>query len=327
MAKSLIVIFLLSFLLSLLLGFIIIPKLRKMKAGQNILCYLTEHFCKSGTPTMGGIVFILACSVIFLIFSRGQRSISVFCLVVFICFGIVGFLDDFIKIKCAHNQGLTPLQKILFQLAVAVLCSIFAYRMGLDKLYIPFTKKIITVGAWIIPFSVFVFLACVNCVNLTDGLDGLASTVSFLCFLFSAVLIYLQTGKMNVYVLPKEYENLVKLCLSASGALLAFLVFNTYKASVFMGDTGSLALGGLFSSILIFSGNGLYIPIMGATFVASGISVIIQVVYFKFTKRRIFLMAPLHHHFQHKGYSESKIVNAYSIVTLCFGLLCILSFI
>ncbi len=255
MAKQLIFMFLLSFIFSFLLGKIFIPKLRKLKVGQNILCYLTEHFCKSGTPTMGGIFFIVASLVVFLIFSKGQRVISLFTLLVFVSFGIVGFLDDYIKIKSGDNQGLSPLQKIGFQCIVAIIFSIFAYKMGLSKVYIPFTTKIINIGLWIVPLSIFIFLSSTNCVNLTDGLDGLAGSESLVAILFSALLIYLQTVKMNVYVLPQEYENLVKLCVCLAGAIVGFLIFNTYKATVFMGDTGSLALGGFFSSVLIFSGN------------------------------------------------------------------------
>ncbi|MBQ2717895.1 MAG: phospho-N-acetylmuramoyl-pentapeptide-transferase [Clostridia bacterium] len=327
MIKRIILICIISLAITFIFGLLTIPFLRRLKAKQSILKYLKEHFDKSGTPTMGGLFFVTSIVITFFLLSKGEKVISILSCLVFIGFGIVGFLDDFIKVKFAKNEGLTPMQKTLFLIAVAVISAIFSYRLGLNKLYIPFTKKVIDIGFWYIPLCVFVFLATTNCVNLTDGLDGLASSCSAICFLFSAVLILLQTATVNIYAKLDEFHNLSYLSISCVGGLLGFLIFNTHKASVFMGDTGSLALGGLFASIMIFSGNALYIPIIGIMFVLSGISVIIQVGYYKLTKKRVFLMAPLHHHFQHKGVSEPKIVFWYSVVTFLAGLVSIITFV
>lgn len=326
MAKSLIVAFLFAFFSSFLLGKVVIPYLKKLKAGQSILEYLSEHFCKSGTPTMGGIFFVLASSVSFFIFKQGSQKIAILAVAIFLAYAVVGFLDDYIKIKFCQNQGLSPKQKIAFQIVIAIIASLFAFRMGLTQMFLPFTKQLIDVGFWIIPLGVFVFLATTNCVNLTDGLDGLNGSVCSYMFLFCAVLVLLQMTSLNVFVEQQEFFNLCVLCVAISGALFGFLLFNTYKASVFMGDTGSLALGGVFAGVMIFSGNILYIPILGIMHVVSGISVIIQVGYYKRTGKRFFLIAPYHHNLQHKGFAESKIVFWYSAVTVVCGLISLLAY-
>ncbi|MGN0818928.1 MAG: phospho-N-acetylmuramoyl-pentapeptide-transferase [Christensenellaceae bacterium] len=328
MAKRLLFAFVLSVVLSIVLAKIFIPQLKKMKAGQTILCYLKEHFSKSGTPTMGGLFFVGSAVVSFFVFKNGNALLAEVALLICVCYAVVGFLDDFIKIKFCQNQGLTPFQKMLFQFFVALLSGIFCYRMGLDKIFIPYTRRLVETGIWIIPISIFVFIATTNAVNLCDGLDALCGTTSKTAFIFTALLIFLQTSAMpKVYVDKSEYQNLILLLTAFVGALDGFLLFNTNRASVFMGDTGSLALGGLFASVMIFSSNLLYIPIMGIMFVLSGISVILQVIYYKKTGKRLFLMAPLHHHFQHLGYGEPKIVFGYKIVTVLFSLTAIFVFI
>jgi phospho-N-acetylmuramoyl-pentapeptide-transferase len=171
-------------------------------------------------------------------------------------------------------------------------------------------------GWAIIPFTLFVFLATVNCVNLTDGLDGLAGSTS-IAFLLAVALLQLVQATTKA---QSTENNFADLCFIACGALSAFLVFNTNKASVFMGDTGSLALGGLLSCLCVFSGNTLFIPLFGVMFVLSGISVIVQVIYYKRTKRRLFLMAPLHHHFQMKGYTECRISYIWCLITVLVSL-------
>ena len=167
-----------------------------------------------------------------------------------------------------------------------------------------------------IPLVAFAFIASANCVNLADGLDGLAASVSFWYFAALAALIFFLSGNGDT--------SLSGLCLLLCGALAGYLLFNTYRASVFMGDTGSLGLGGFVASVSAFSGNLLYIAVVGIMFVCSGVSVILQVLHFKRTKKRLFLMAPLHHHFQKKGFAESKIVCAYSFATAAAGLVCLL---
>ena len=302
------------FLLSFVLCLLSVPLLRKLKTGQNILGYVEEHKGKSGTPSMGGISFLLAVLLsALLFFGMGNRPLLA-ALAVGVGFGVVGFFDDFTKIRKRENQGLTPIQKLVFQTAVAVLACAFCYLNGLTKIYLPFTDLSADIGYWIFPLGAFVFLATVNGVNLTDGLDGLAGTSCSAYFLSMGAIIAVQG----------EYPPLSALCFLLTAALLAFLLFNTNRASVFMGDTGSLALGGFAACVGLFTGNVLYIAILGITFVFSVISVILQVIYYKKTGKRLFFMAPAHHHFQRMGYSESKIAFAYGVVTLLLGAVCLL---
>ena len=309
---------LISFALSFAFCWVLIPILRRFKAGQNILSYVKEHKKKNGTPTMGGLAFIAAAVVAAAIFigylHPGLPRTPVLCLAVGVAYMIIGVLDDYLKKRRKENLGLRAWQKLVFQSAVAVFCGIYTYRAGLTRVYIPFFKAEWHLGWWIVPLVVFVFLATVNAVNLTDGLDGLAAGVSVPFFATLGVLILLQKGEEGLSV--------IAFCLV--GALLAYLLFNTPPASVFMGDTGSLSLGGFAASIAAFSGNAFYLLIVGLCFVISVISVIMQVIYYKVTHgKRIFLMSPIHHHFQQKGYSESRISYAYFVVTALLGLLCI----
>lgn len=300
-----------AFILSLVLLLAFTPLLKRLKAGQYILGYVKEHKSKSGTPTMGGLAFVCAAVVVCLIFCGVHNRSVNFTLAVTAGFCIVGFLDDFLKVRRRDNLGLKPYQKIIFQCAVAGIAAAYCYINGLTHLAIPFTGLSIDIGWGIIPAVIFVFLATVNCVNLTDGLDGLAGGTSAACL--AALAALLASGGSAFWLAP------VAMC----GALGGFLVLNSPKASVFMGDTGSLALGAFIACVSVFSENTLYIPIIGIMFVISGISVIIQVIYYKRTRRRIFLMAPVHHHFQMKGYAESKISYVYFAVTAAAGLLCL----
>ncbi len=325
--KNYLLCFLFSIILSIILGFIVIPYFRKIKAGQNILSYVKEHKEKSGTPTFGGIIFFLSGVISYFIFSDGNRFLSV--LSIFVAFGFltVGFIDDYIKVQKKQNEGLKAYQKTLFQIAISCIITVFCYRRGLTKVYIPFSNKIVDFGFWFIPLAVFVFLATTNSVNLTDGLDGLAGGVSYVYLLIFSFLLILETSVFNVnYANVKTYNNLTILSVSFSGALIGYLVFNTNKATIFMGDTGSLMLGGLISVMGLISGNVLFIPLIGITFVISSLSVIIQVLYYKKTKKRVFLMAPFHHHLQHLGFSECKIAVWYKVLTLIFGIVSLLSF-
>lgn len=318
---------LLSLILTVVWGHFAVKILRRLNFSQTILSYVGEHKQKNGTPTLGGVIFVIPSIILFLIFSEGNKLFSLFVLAVFFAFFVVGFLDDFIKIKYRKNQGLKPYQKIIFQLVIAILAGVFVCRMGITHQYIPFTNIFIDFDWWFLPIGVIVFLSSTNCVNLTDGLDGLAATTSCIYLLFSALLIYVQMKALpNYYQTPQEYYNVILLCGICAFSLIGYLCYNTNKASVFMGDAGSLALGGLCAGVFMMSGNTFYIPILGIVFVASGVSVIIQVLHYKRTKRRVFLMAPLHHHFQHLGYSESKIVYWYKIVCIIAGLCCIICY-
>ncbi len=305
----------LSFLLSLFFCAVLIPILKKMKAGQNILSYVKEHEKKGGTPTMGGIAFVFAAVIATAVFSRAEKSLLL-ALAIGLSYMVVGLLDDLLKKKHKENLGLRAWQKLVFQTLIAVSSSLYCLRVGLTTLYIPFAGVAFELGWWILPLGLLTFLSTVNGVNLTDGLDGLAAGVSVPYFLaFGGILLLQGTdGELST------------LCFAITGALLAYLLFNSPPASVFMGDTGSLALGGFASAVALFSGNFFYILIVGACFAFSVISVALQVIYYKASNgKRIFLMAPAHHHFQKKGYAESKISYAYFLVTLSLGGICILS--
>lgn len=305
---------LVAFFISLFFCFFLIPILRRLKAGQNILVYVKEHKNKGGTPTMGGLAFITAAVVAAILFVRKADRTFVITLAIGLAYMAVGLLDDFLKRKHKENLGLKAWQKFAFQTAIAIAAGGYCIRAGLTRLYIPFLGVTFELGWWILPLAVFVFLATVNAVNLTDGLDGLASGVSVPFFLSLGVIVSLQAGNSAVSTL----------CFALVGALLAYLLFNVSPASVFMGDTGSLALGGFAACIGVFTGNALYIAIVGLPFVFSVISVIIQVIYYKVTGgKRVFLMSPVHHHFQEKGYSESKISYAYFVISLIAGAACI----
>lgn len=300
-----------AFFLSLVLCLLITPLLRRLKAGQYILGYVKEHKDKSGTPTMGGLAFVCAAVAVSLIFCGVNNSAVNLTLVITAGFCLIGFIDDFLKIYRKDNLGLKPYQKIVFQCAIAAIAAVYCYLNDLTSINIPFSSLSLDVSWGIIPIVIFIFLATVNCVNLTDGLDGLAGGTS-LAYLFCMGALIAAAGT-GWFAVP----------FSMCGALAAFLIFNTNRASVFMGDTGSLALGSFISCVSVFSRNALYIPIIGIMFVVSGISVIVQVIYYKRTRRRIFLMAPIHHHFQMKGFAESKISYAYFAVTCVAGLICI----
>ncbi|MBO5851542.1 MAG: phospho-N-acetylmuramoyl-pentapeptide-transferase [Clostridia bacterium] len=322
--KTLLLILIISFFISFVLGLFTIPLLKRLKVGQPILKYVSEHKNKSGTPTMGGIFFIIATFITCIIFNKFESKISTMCLVVIIAFALVGFIDDFVKIQSKKNEGLKPMQKLLFQIVIAIIASVYAYLSGLDFLYVPFTTDVIFLKWASIPLNVFVFLGAVNGVNLLDGLDGLSSGVTIVYFLAVAVIILIELNvNSHFYLLEGEYIAVVKLCFCIVGSLIAFLVFNSPKACVFMGDTGSLSLGGAVAVISLMTGNTLYIAIIGILYVVTVLSVIVQVLYYKRTKKRIFLMAPLHHHFQHLGYNEAKISFCYTVITFLIALIAI----
>lgn len=314
-----------SFLLTLIISPFVISFMKKEKVKQTILHYVENHSGKAGTPTMGGIIFLLSITIISYIFFVGSKTLAGISLLIFMGYGLTGFLDDFIKFRFKRNLGLRAYQKFLFQLAIAIVVAVFAYKNEFvgSQLYVPFSNITIDVGFWIIPIIVIVFLACTNSVNLTDGLDGLASSTT-MCYTISIVAIMfvmLSTrlaGQNEIYLM--EYKNLITMSFVVVGALLCFLTFNCFPAKIFMGDTGSLALGAFVACIGVFTKMTLYIPILGIMFVLSTLSVMIQVAYYKLTKKRVFLMAPLHHHFEKKGVHEVRIAVVYSVITMMIGL-------
>lgn len=318
--------FLLAFLIAFVLGVVIAPIIiyfvKKQKAGQNILHYVETHKKKQGTPTLGGLIFLISTTVVFLIFSKGKSMFAIVALAVFLGHGVLGFLDDLIKIKTHNNLGLKPYQKIIGQLGLAVMTAVFVFNNSIlgGEIFLPFAFFKVDIGWLVIPFVIVTLIAASNSANLTDGLDGLLGGVSFIVLLCFSVLIALCKGVFvengqGVFVV-EEFDNLSLLALCAAGAVLAFLCFNVNPAKIFMGDTGSLALGGLIGSLAILSGMEIFLLIVCVTFVASAVSVCLQVAVYKIKHKRVFLMAPLHHHFEKKGMNETKIVAIYIIVTM-----------
>ena len=283
---------------------------RKLKASQTILHYVDKHANKQGTPTMGGLIFIL--TLLFSSFFLFEYSsfLAWFAIAITLAYALLGFLDDFIKVHYHHNEGLKPYQKIVGQVGIALIVAIYVYMTGRTSL--TFFAWTFDIGFWIIPLVIVVLVATTNAVNLTDGLDGLAGGVSFVYVLVFGVILAL-TGSV-------ENSNLAMLCFGMCGGILGFLLLNFYPAKIFMGDTGSLALGGFIAVVAVLSGLELLLPIMGIMFVLSAVSDIIQVLHYKRTKKRIFLMAPLHHHFEQKGVHENKIVFVYIVVTATLSL-------
>ncbi len=298
---------------SLLLAPLVISVCKKLKASQSILHYVDKHAQKEGTPTMGGFIFLLAMLVgIFFLMSE-QRFSSFFLILVTLSYALLGFLDDFLKVHFHHNEGLKPYQKIIGQFGLALIVALYIYFSGRTSLN--FFGLTFDIGLFIIPLVILVLLATTNSVNLTDGLDGLAGGVSFVYLLIFGIILTLAGNA--------ELNNLALVTFSLCGGLLGFLVVNSYPAKIFMGDTGSLALGGFIGTLAVLTGLELILPIMGVMFVLSALSDIIQVLHFKRTKKRVFLMAPLHHHFEQKGVHENRIVVVYIVITtvMCLGVL------
>lgn len=317
---------LLAFLLSVILAPFIISFMGRVKARQTILHYVQAHKGKDGTPTMGGLIFIIAIVVISALFFTKDSKLAVVTLAIMCSFGLLGFLDDFIKIKHHQNLGLRPYQKALGQFGISIIITLFAYNSNLvgPEIIVPFFDIQFNLSIWYIPFTIFVLIAITNSVNLTDGLDGLAGWTSFIYLgIFAILLISIYNNSIHMGESSQiiyEQRNLLVVIFASLGALLGFLVFNSHPAKIFMGDVGSLSLGGLIASISIFSKFTLLMPIIGLVFVVSAVSVIVQVLHYKRTKRRVFLMAPYHHHLEKKGIKEPKIVAYYSIFTLVMGI-------
>lgn len=315
--------FIASVALSLLVAPPIVKLMSKLKAKQTVLGYVKQHEHKSGTPTMGGFIFLLPTIVFSLV---EFKRFSLVATAVTAGFCVLGFLDDYIKIRYARNLGLKPYQKIIGQLGLSFAAGWFVYAskdIG-TAINLPFTAYMLDMKWGIIPFVMLVYVATTNCVNLTDGLDGLAGYTSVAYFLWFSMLLYFvydDAVKSGNEAYAKEILSLCVLSASVLGGLLGYLVFNGYPAKIMMGDTGSLALGAACASVAVFSKNPLLIVTSGIMYVLSGISVILQVLYYKLTKKRIFLMAPFHHHLEMKGLHESKIVTIYFVASMVGGAL------
>lgn len=320
MTQKYIFAFLMVFVVTLVFAPLVFLMSKKIKAQQTILHYVKEHENKQGTPTMGGVMFILPAIVVSLFFFGEDFMLAIISLVVFLTYAVLGFLDDYIKVKFKQNLGLRAYQKILGQLGIALIIAVFAYKFVGSEIIIPFTNNTIDLGVFIIPIIIFVYIATVNSVNLIDGLDGLCSWSSISYIFFFSVILMITVSSQNGIMIA-ETQNILISNYSILGALFAFLFFNTYPAKIFMGDTGSLGLGGYIASISILTKNILLIPILGFVFVVTAVSDIIQVLYYKKTKKRVFKMAPLHHHFQMSGVHENRVVFGYFLTGLILNLI------
>lgn len=293
----------------------------KIKAKQKILHYVKEHKQKEGTPTFGGLIFIISLALVSFAVLKEDSTLAILTLASTFSFGLLGFLDDFIKIKFKQNQGLKAYQKLIGQIGIGGILSYFVYFYVGTQVYVPFTTIFIDLGFWIIPLTFFVFISLVNSVNLIDGLDGLSASVS-LTYLIGLVSFVLFFGSQFLFSneISAEINNLLGTSFIFMGALIAYLLKNVFPAKIFMGDTGSLALGGFLTAFTVFLKLTLLIPLFGIMFVLTALSDVLQVGYFKWKRKRIFKMAPLHHHFQMSGIHENKIVFYYVIITFFVSL-------
>ncbi|GFN35966.1 phospho-N-acetylmuramoyl-pentapeptide-transferase [Tepidimicrobium xylanilyticum] len=302
-----------SFVITLILGPIVIPILKKLNIGQNVREDGPKtHLKKTGTPTMGGIMIVIA--LLIATMSSGLLNNDMYVLLMStVGFGLIGFIDDYMKIVNKRSLGLKPYQKLMGQVILAVMLAVYQSNTSVlgTKVIIPFlSSRYLDLGILYVPFIAFVVVGTVNSVNLTDGLDGLASGITLIVLSFFG-LIALNWGMDSISIFSA----------SLAGACLGFLIFNSHPAKVFMGDTGSMALGGAVSAVAILLNLPLLIPIVGGIYFAEALSVIIQVTSYKLTGKRVFLMSPLHHHFEQKGWKETKVVIVFWTTTVILSLI------
>lgn len=309
----------LGFIGATIFGLIIIPFLKKLKAGQNINIYVEAHRNKAGTPTMGGLIFIIptfAITLFLLLTGKIEYSVNlVIVLFVFLSYGLIGFLDDFISLRRKTNKGLTQFQKILLQLIVALVFYVLfrQYTAGDSYLRISALGIDWNLGWFYGVFILFLLVGSSNAVNLTDGLDGLAgglSAIAFLAFGLIAMGSWWIEGNSDVGIF----------CFILMGSIMGFLVYNSNPAKVFMGDTGSLTLGATMATIAILTSHELSLAVIGGVFVIETLTVIIQISSVVLLKRRVFLMTPIHHHFERLGWRENDIVKLFWIVGFILSL-------
>ena len=308
--------FAISLAVCLVIGPVLIPALQRLKFGQSVRDDGPErHLKKQGTPTMGGVMFFFSL-ILGTIFLAGDVHMTYFLLVCALGFGLIGFIDDYIKIVKKRSLGLTAKQKIIGQLALSVLIGFVAVHMlqVSTEVIIPVMGWSVDFGIFYIPFLIFLLVGTTNAVNLTDGLDGLASGVTLIVALGYTLIGVLQ-GQTAVVVFGAALV----------GSCMGFLVFNHHPAKIFMGDTGSLLLGGAVAGLAIMTKTELLLPLIGIVYVSEVVSDIIQVGVYKWKKVRVFKMAPLHHHFELCGWSETKVVRVFwavSAVAVLLTLLC-----
>ena len=309
----------LGFIGATIFGLIIITFLKKLKAGQNINIYVEAHRNKAGTPTMGGLIFIIptfAITLFLLLTGKIEYSVNlVIVLFVFLSYGLIGFLDDFISLRRKTNKGLTQFQKILLQLIVALVFYVLfrQYTAGDSYLRISALGIDWNLGWFYGVFILFLLVGSSNAVNLTDGLDGLAgglSAIAFLAFGLIAMGSWWIEGNSDMGIF----------CFILMGSIMGFLVYNSNPAKVFMGDTGSLTLGATMATIAILTSHELSLAVIGGVFVIETLTVIIQISSVVLLKRRVFLMTPIHHHFERLGWRENDIVKLFWIVGFILSL-------
>lgn len=347
--------FFLAFVISIVFGPYIIEYLRKLKVGQVVRTeygYPEEHLKKKGTPTMGGIIILLSSFISILLCANLKNLFIQWGLIVLIGFGLIGFIDDYLKLVKKNPEGLKPKYKLLLQIYIALIVAILLYenKIYIAKLWdvglkpqtytykifettiyttyltVPFFKNImINLGYFYIPFVIIVLIGSSNAVNLTDGLDGLASGTVCLTVGTFAVLSYLAgnwriASYLNILFVQGSAEMTIY-CAAIAGSMLGFLWFNSYPASVFMGDTGSLAIGGAVGYSAVVIKKELLLVFAGGIFVVEALSVLLQVGSYKLTKKRIFKMAPLHHHFEKSGMQEPKIITRFWLIGIILTLI------
>lgn len=312
----------LGFFISVIFGYFLIPMLRRLKFKQSISSFTAfRHAAKNGTPTIGGLIFIIPTFVAMLfLYLRGSLEITHSLLIiifVFISYALLGFVDDFMKIRFKNNEGLSISQKLLVQVLIA-LVFFYIYMQGGGDANVTISSLGISIDmGWVYGlFILFLLVGTSNAVNLTDGLDGLAGGTSLIAFLSFGIITWGTTW-------IEGYQEIAIFCFILVGSLLGFLVYNTHPAKVFMGDTGSLALGATLAAIAILTKHELSLAVIGGVFVIETLSSIIQLTAIKKFKKKVFLMAPIHHHFEKMGFAETDIVKGFWIVGLALGMIAI----
>jgi phospho-N-acetylmuramoyl-pentapeptide-transferase len=311
-----------GFILAIVSGLILIPLFKKIHVGQQVSLFVRKHLAKQGIPTMGGFIFIIPTLLtIFILLFMGRLEWSnnlLIILFVFLSYGLLGFVDDFIKIKKGNNGGLKEITKLFVQLAIAMVFFYIYIKSGHDaELYIHTLGVRIEFG-WLYGFFIlFMLVASSNAVNITDGLDGLAGGLSLIAFLALGLVSWNSTWIVG-------YEEIAIFCFILVGSLLGYLFFNTHPAKIIMGDTGSLALGATMASIAILTKHEVTFIIIAGVFIIETLTVIIQWLSLYFTGKKVFLMAPLHHHFEKLGWEESDIVKTFWVVGIILAMAAVL---
>ncbi|MDK2991746.1 MAG: phospho-N-acetylmuramoyl-pentapeptide-transferase [Clostridiales bacterium] len=322
-----------AFIICLISGPIIIPMLRRWKFGQVVREEGPKtHLAKTGTPTMGGVFMVPAIIIAAFLAAQGNYEMMLVAVLITLGYGLIGFIDDFIKVAMRRSLGLRAYQKLIGQIGIALIFAIYAANNpDIGTVWrIPFSEAQWNLGWLFIPITVFVVVGTTNSVNLTDGIDGLAASVT-LVVAATFALIYnafdtIESAQGQAYM-AVNMHNMAVYAGAVAGGCLGFLLFNTHPAKVFMGDTGSMALGGAVAAMAVISRSPLFLIIMGGVYVAEAVSVILQVVYFKLTGgKRIFKMTPIHHHFELSGMPEGRVVAFFTMAAIVLNLIAILAF-